>query len=39
MPEKYRIPFVLLFGLLVVGFTIYFWGQYRKTREWLDHQE
>jgi RsiW-degrading membrane proteinase PrsW (M82 family) len=39
MPEKYLIPVVLLIGLLVVGLTIYFWGQYRKTREWLDHQE
>lgn len=37
MPEKYLIPVVLLIGLLVIGLTWYFWGQYRKTREWLDH--
>ena len=36
-PETYRLPVVLLIGLLVVGLTWYFWGQYRKTRDWLDH--
>ncbi|MBP7700237.1 MAG: hypothetical protein BWY93_01946 [Euryarchaeota archaeon ADurb.BinA087] len=39
MPEKYLIPIVLLIGLLAIGLTLYFLGQYRKTREWLDHPE
>jgi hypothetical protein len=39
VPGVYRIPVILIIALLVGGLTIYFRGQYRKTREWLHQQE
>jgi heme/copper-type cytochrome/quinol oxidase subunit 4 len=38
-PEGYRIPLFILLVLSAVVFTVYFWFQYRKTREWLHNQE
>lgn len=38
-PEGYRIPAALVLILSTAGFMIYFWGQYRSTREWLNSQE
>jgi uncharacterized membrane protein YqjE len=38
-PGAYRIPVFLLLVLSALGFTIYFWSQYRSTHAWLQKQE
>ena len=38
-PEGYRIPLFTLLVLSAIVFTVYFWFQYRRTREWLHNQE
>ena len=38
-PGAYRIPVFLLLVLSAIGFTIYFWAQYRSTQAWLQKQE
>jgi cell division protein FtsW (lipid II flippase) len=38
-PEGYRILLFTLLVLSAIVFTVYFWFQYRKTREWLHNQE
>jgi L-asparagine transporter-like permease len=36
--EEYRIPLFTLLVLSAIVFTVYFWFQYRRTREWLHNQ-
>jgi hypothetical protein len=38
-PGPYRIPLFFILLLAAMGFMLYFWSQYRSTREWLQNQE
>jgi hypothetical protein len=38
-PEAYRIPLFLLLVFSAAACALYFWSQYRRTREWLHKQE
>jgi 4-amino-4-deoxy-L-arabinose transferase-like glycosyltransferase len=38
-PEAYRIPVFFLLIFSAAACALYFWYQYRSTREWLHKQE
>ena len=38
-PEEFRISLFTVLVLPAIVFTVYFWFQFRSTREWLRNQE